>query len=274
MGTGGPPVTVRAATLAGGEKNQDRYAYGDGWAFVLDGASSFATVQPEHDGGWYAERLKNALVDELTSHPNDGTTDIVARAIAVAASAHDDPETCPTSTIAMARWSAQTVDVYVLGDSTAVLIGVDGSEEEFTDSRLSRIAPDVREEYRSRLKEGHGFDVRHRELLQDLQARQSHARNLVGGYWIAGAAPSAALEAVTHTADADHMRFVILASDGAARALDYTVIPTWSEGTFEEPIELLHATQALEATDATATSWPRSKVHDDKTLVVLKFPRS
>lgn len=54
MGPGGPLVTVRAATLAGGEKNQDRFAYGDGWAFVLDGASSFGTTQPEHDGAWYA----------------------------------------------------------------------------------------------------------------------------------------------------------------------------------------------------------------------------
>lgn len=270
MGTGGPQVTIRAATLAGGEKNQDRYAYGDGWAFVLDGASSFATAEPEHDGGWYAERLKNALVHGLTSRPGDGTTDIVARAIEVAASAHEDPETCPTSTIAMARWSCKEVEIYVLGDSVAVLIEEDGSEVEVTDSRMSEVAPDVRAEYRRRLAKGHGFDAGHRELLQDLQARQVLARNRRGGYWIAGATPTAAHRAVTRLADAAHIRCIVLASDGAARAIDYGIIPSWSAGMTEDPARLLLAAHQLEATDQTAKAWPRSKVHDDKTVLAAR----
>ena len=270
MGTGGPPVTIRAATLAGGEKNQDRYAYGDGWAFVLDGASSFATERPEHDGGWYAERLKNALSQELTTNPGAATVDIVARAIEVAASAHDDPETCPTSTIAMARWSADTIEVYVLGDSTAVLIN-DGGEQEFTDSRLADIAPEIRAEYRSRLAEGHGFDERHRELLQELQARQASVRNRMGGYWIAGSEPKAAPQGLVQRRPAVSVKAVVLATDGAATALRYGHKCDWTAFTRTDVGRLLTTAQATEEADPQGAEWPRSKAHDDKTAQVIRF---
>lgn len=270
MGTGGPPVTVRAATLAGGEKNQDRYAYGDGWAFVLDGASSFATEQPEHDGGWYAERLKNALVHELTSHPNDSTSDIVARAIDVAASAHEDPQTCPTSTIAMARWSAKEVEVYVLGDSTAALITEEG-EEEFTDSRLADIAPEIREKYRSRLAEGHGFDERHREILRFLQSQQARARNRDHGYWIAGAKTSAAHRALVHRRPVATTRAILLSTDGGALPRAYGLVRSWSDVAKRDRGQLLQAAHDLEKRDSEGREYPRSKKHDDKTLVVIKM---
>ena len=270
MGTGTPPVTVRAATLAGGEKNQDRYAYGDGWAFVLDGASSFATEQPEHDGGWYAERLKNALVDELTSHPDDATTHIVARAIEVAASAHSNPETCPTSTIAMARWSPEAVDVYVLGDSTVALVRADG-EATFSDSRLADIAGSVRSEYRSRLSEGTGFDDRHRELLARLQSHQAASRNRPHGYWIAGADPDAANHGLRETQDRDSLSSVVLATDGAAAGIPYDAFPTWATFAMHDPHEILRRVHEVESGDPYGARWPRSKAHDDKTAITVRF---
>lgn len=270
MGTGGPPVTVRAATLAGGEKNQDRYASGEGWAFVLDGASSFATEQPEHDGGWYAERLKIALVDELTAHPDDATTDIVAKAIEVAASAHENPVSCPTSTIAMARWGIGNVEVYVLGDSSAVLIGGDG-EREVTDSRLGAIAPGTRAEYRSRLASGHGFDENHRQILERLQAQQAQSRNRDDGYWVAGADPDAASHGQMIQRPLATIEAVVLATDGAAAALKYGLVESWTALVGADPHQLLSATHSTEKSDPLGTHWPRSKVHDDKTVQVVAF---
>lgn len=270
MGADLPRVTISAATLAGGEKNQDRYAYGDGWAFVLDGASSFATVQPEHDGGWYAERLKNALVDELTSRPERATVDIVASAIGNASAAHDDPSTCPTSTISMARWNNEFVEVYVLGDSTAALIAQD-HEEMVTDKRLESVAPELRREYRSRLAEGHGFDDRHKALLQALQARQATARNRVGGYWIAGAAPQASHQGLVRRQTLTSIGTLALATDGAASALKYGLVDSWTTFAESDIHQLLGWAQATEESDALATTWPRSKVHDDKTAQVVRF---
>lgn len=270
MGTGHPHVEITAATLAGGENNQDRYAYGDGWAFVLDGASSFATTQPGHDGGWYAERLKKALIHELTSSPDDAATDIVARAIEEAATAHDDPETCPTSTIALARWTDETVEAYVLGDSTVALIG-DEDETVVTDVRLANIASPLRDEYRSRLAKGSGFDERHLQLLQQLQAHQAEARNRPGGYWIAGARPEAAHHAELATLQRKSLTTLVIASDGAAACLDYGVFPTWHAFASAGPAKAINAGHEVEADDATAIRWPRSKSHDDKAAVSVFF---
>ncbi|WP_068425735.1 protein phosphatase 2C domain-containing protein [Janibacter terrae] len=270
MGPGGPLVTVRAATLAGGEKNQDRFAYGDGWAFVLDGASSFGTTQPEHDGAWYAERLKNKLVDELTARPVDATTDIVSKAIENASAAHDDPESCPTSTLAIARWTNEVVEVYVLGDSTAALIHSE-QESAVTDSRLAAIAPDLRTEYRSRLADGHGFDSQHRALLQQLQSRQEAARNQGGGYWIAGAEPGAAHHAIGDRLPLSKIEAIVLATDGAASALEYGTVDSWAAFARSDLRPLLEALHEAEESDQQAITWPRSKAHDDKTLLVIDF---
>lgn len=270
MGTDDSQVRISATTLAGGQNNQDRYAHGGGWAFVLDGASSFATEQPEHDGGWYAERLKNSLSDELTSSPDDTTANIVARAIKEAASAHDDPETCPTSTIAMARWTDEVVDVYVVGDSTVVLIGEEG-EDVVTDLRLAAIAPELRTEYRSRLAEGHGFDSRHRELLQQLQSRQAAARNGPCGYWIAGADPEAARHGLARRLTSGSVKAIILATDGAVSALRYGLVESWAAFATSDLRRLLSAAHAAEETDPLGAEWPRSKVHDDKTAQIVSF---
>lgn len=177
-----PLVRIEAATLAGGEVNQDRYAYGNGWAFVLDGASSFDSPRSDHDGGWYAERLKDALATRLRDNPCRPTVDLVAGAITDAASAHDPRDgECPASTIALARWTTDELELYVLGDSDAIS-STNDDVTVTTDKRLAAVAPDLRAHYRRRLSHGTGFDATHRALLSDLQRRETLSRNRDDGY--------------------------------------------------------------------------------------------
>lgn len=271
MGTGRPQVEIAAATLAGGGKNQDRYAYGDGWAFVLDGASSFAKTKPEHDGGWYAEHLKQALTAGLANDPERPTPSIVEDAIRTLAEVHGgNVASCPTSTIALARWDGEVVETYLLGDSTAVFISAEG-EEVLGDARLAAVACALRSEYRSRLSAGHGFDERHQGLLQQLQTRQSAARNRSGGYWIAGAEPDAANHAVAEKRPLGDVQSLVLATDGAASGARYGVFPTWEAFAAQRPDQVLQLVHDAEARDRAGARWPRSKPHDDKTAVVLRF---
>lgn len=272
MGTGHPHVEITAATLAGGSKNQDRYAYGDGWAFVLDGASSFGNTQPDHDGGWYAERLRTFLAADLSSKTGESTVATVARAIEAASAGHPDPKTCPSSTIALARWSAETVETYVLGDSTVALIA-DDREFVISDLRLADVAAQERAEYRSRLAGGYGFDARHQELLQDLQATQAAARNRANGYWIAGAEPEAAHHGLTDCRPRSQLHAVVLATDGAAAGIRYGHFPTWAAFVTGDPQDTLHRVHAVESEDPLAMRWPRSKLHDDKTTVCVLLPK-
>lgn len=271
MGTGRPHVEITAATLAGGKKNQDRYAHGDGWAFVLDGASSFATEQPEHDGGWYAEHLKRALSKGLADNPERTTREIVEDAIRAVAELHGgDSDSCPTSTIALARWDCEAVDAYVLGDSTAALILASG-EEILSDARLANVASTFRDEYRARLSAGHGFDEHHRELLEVLQAQQSSARNHADGYWIAGADPVAAWQGMNYTRPLAALQAVILATDGVAAGIRYGVFPTWTSLSARDADDTLQAIHSAEEADPQAQRWPRSKLHDDKTALVINL---
>lgn len=272
MGTGRPHVEITAATLAGGRKNQDRFAYGDGWAFVLDGASSFTKAQSEHDGGWYAERLKQALSAGLTDSAEHTTPGIVEDAIRAVGDAHGgDAASCPTSTIGLARWNDETLEVYVLGDSTVALIS-DNSEELLSDTRMENIADPVRKEYRARLSAGHGFDERHRELLQHLQTEQAAARNNAGGYWIAGAQPAAAHHGLCRMRPLETIRGVVLATDGAATALKYGTLPNWKAFTETDIQAVIEDARRAEESDPQAARWPRSKPHDDKTAVAITFP--
>ncbi|MCF4121752.1 protein phosphatase 2C domain-containing protein [Antribacter sp. KLBMP9083] len=261
---------ILAATLPGGTLNQDRHATGDGFALVLDGATSFAGDR-SHDPGWYAEQLANALTVTV---PDGGTlADAATAAIANVRDAHGlTPDTAPTSTIALARWSAETVETYVLGDSLAVVLHPDGTETVHHDDRLAAVAPAERAAYRAHLADGHGYDDALRPLLLALQAEQARHRNQPGGFWIAGAQPEAAQHGVTTTTPRRDVAAVMLATDGVA--LDrHPTATTWrdlyDEARHDGPAQVLQRIHDAEVSDPDGQRWPRAKPHDDKTLVVI-----
>lgn len=270
MGTTSPPVTVTAATLAGGDNNQDRYVIGDNFAIVLDGATSIAGDR-SHDPGWFAEQLGNAI----TEHINGPHTlpQVVEHAIrAVRDRHHLTPESSPTSTVAIARWADDVIETYVLGDSTVALLMTDGSEAVRTDTRLSAVAPDIRAAYRDRLAHGHGYDQTHHQILASMQDHQAKRRNTPEGYWIAGAEPSAGRHGMTTREHLRNVQAVALASDGVAprrhpQGLTWTHLQRTAENL--GAAEVLARLHAIEDTDPDGQQWPRSKRHDDKTLVVV-----
>lgn len=268
MGTQDPLVHIEAATLAGGDNNQDRYAYGDGWAFVLDGASSFSETQPVHDGGWYAERLKAALTEGLTAGRR-ATTDIVAQAISNACGTYDGSTQglCPTSTIALTRWDADGIELYVLGDSCAAAVTSTGENAVvLEDSRIDRFGASLRLAYQSRLRDGHGFDEEHRRLLAALQAAQKDACNRPGGYWIAGDDPRASAEAKIKFLERSDKCVILLSTDGI-RAEDRGELMDVTRSMEE----VLRKVSDLETRDSLGQEYPRSKLHDDKTAVRIRL---
>ncbi|MGI5190384.1 hypothetical protein ACQEVI_19775 [Promicromonospora sp. CA-289599] len=261
-----------AATLAGASRNQDRYVTGDRFAAVLDGATSVAGDR-SHDPGWYAEQLADAI--EKTVPQGGSLAGAVEEAIRAVCDAHGlTRDTTPTSTIALARWSDDTVETYMLGDSYGVVLYADGTEAVHTDDRLDTVAADERAAYRKRLAVGHGYDDDHRALLLDLQAEQARRCNRPGGYWIAGAQPEAARHGITTTEGRAGVSAFVLASDGVdpARHPDAT---TWrdlyNEARCDGAGATLRRIHDAETTDPDGRRWPRAKLHDDKTFVVVEF---
>lgn len=263
-------MTVVAATLAGGTNNQDRYVLGDTFAIVLDGATSIVGDR-SHDPGWYAEQLGDAIAQRVVGPGPLG--EVVEEAIRSVRDRHQlTPETSPTSTVAIARWTNDAIETYVLGDSTVVLLMTNGVELVRTDDRIAAVAPDIRSFYRHRLAQRHGFDGAHAQLLVELQRRELRARNTAKGYPIAGAIPEAGREGMSWYEELGTVQAAILASDGVAPNRN-PFMGNWTA--IHQEVErhgaacVLRNLHDAEAADPQGSRWPRSKLHDDKTLVVV-----
>jgi hypothetical protein len=162
--------------------------------------------------------------------------------------------------------------VAALGDSTAVIGLRDGRIERVTDDRIARVAPDLREQYRDRLRAGCSFDSTHHELLRKIQHAERAARNKHGGYWIAEADPTAAAHASVRSYPSDLVAWCVLATDGAQRVYDH-IRGNWSAlpadpSDLQSCLERLHAWEADRDPDGRLL--PRAKRHDDKALVVWR----
>ncbi len=104
-----------------------------------------------------------------------------------------------------------------------------------------------------------------------LQLHERTRRNVEGGYWIAEADPEAARHAVRRRYRTGDVRALALLSEGAASIVTEYGVLDW--GPFlsrvqTDPAEMLRTTHNLEAHDPDGVQWPRTKRHDDKTVVL------
>jgi serine/threonine protein phosphatase PrpC len=206
-------VAMDIASRSGSRSDSQDRVFTTGSAIVvLDGASS---SKPQHrDGGWYAEALGTALVRSLTAASEGSLQDALASAIVEVASAEDRHDDAPSSTVAIARWRIDRLDVLVLGDSTVAVFTRDDGVTVLCDDRLEEVAAEERSEYQAQLRAGGGFGELHRENLKNLQSAQRTWRNRRGGYWIAEMDPAAAAQAITRSWPLADVSTVMLATDG------------------------------------------------------------
>jgi|GEM_PF-6820918 len=262
-------MKIRAATLAGGSRNQDAYIIGENFAGVFDGASNhLANQDSEQDAAWYANLLAALISDSIPNYPTlmSAVADSIGRASALF---NGPPEMCPTSTVSLVRWSSDKIEAFVLGDSILATLG--SEERHMTDGRIGRVASKTREDYKRALSDGHGFGARHRARLRELQEREHQWRNSVDGYWIAGSAPEAAHHGLTAILNRSDVTDCLLATDGGFSPLTYGLASTWAEVKTSDLGSLLSAAHEVEESDRFGCRFPRSKLHDDKTLVWISF---
>lgn len=272
-GTRTPHVTVAAGTLPGGSTNQDRYFVSDSFVFVLDGASS---PDPQAiDGGTYADLLLRALSRQLFAGPDIGLSQALGHAIAdVARGRSLQPGESPSSAVAILRWSDSHAEGLVLGDSPIIAQTTTGELDELRDNRLAGIAPEDRTAYQDSLRSGGGYGEAHRQRLRRLVAAQRAKRNQPDGYWIAEAQPEAAGHALRKRWRLSEVQAILIATDGVSCGIERLGVPsTWQDAfrivTNHDVDTLLHLIRDAESTDPDGRRWPRSKVHDDKTAIVV-----
>lgn len=179
----------------GKASNEDRAVYGENWMAVFDGATQAEPPADGKDGGWYAEHLSQNVKRILDDQPDLELAQVVHDAIKQLATDHPlDPDTAPSSTVAIARWREDSVDMYVLGDSFIVWEDEESTLTFLCDERLrERVALKERKEFHdSRILNGAQL-----ETLKNLQRAERAMRNKPGGYWIASNTPTAAFQGLS-----------------------------------------------------------------------------
>ncbi|GAA1347344.1 protein phosphatase 2C domain-containing protein [Saccharothrix algeriensis] len=215
---------------------------------VLDGATS--PTPRERDGGWHSRALAAEFLAGGSRGLRGDLADELAGAIDRLATGHGlAPGDSPSSTVAIVRWTGDSVDALVLADSPVVVFG-DPAVEVVSDDRL-----------------------------RDLRGRVDRVtdwRNREGGFWVAEADPAAAYRAVRRSWPRDAVHTALIATDGVSCGVDeYGLFADWRSvldiTTGEGPEAVLDRIRAAEADDPDRVRWPRPKVHDDQALAVLRF---
>ncbi|MBX7552582.1 protein phosphatase 2C domain-containing protein [Streptomyces sp. NPDC004232] len=213
-----------------------------------------------HSVPWFTARLGGALT-ELTVSGRDLTLpEILSRAIARTAEAHADtcdlshPRT-PQATVALARWSAETVEYLVLSDSALLLTAPDGTVTPVLDDRLARLP---------------------RTALATEALVDADLRNKEGGFFTAAADPAVSARAVTGTVPRAGVRALVALTDGATRWTE-----TFHEGDWTALFDLVakdgarslvERVRELETADSEERAFlRRSKTHDDATVVYAEL---
>ena len=161
----------------------------------------------------------------------------------------------------------QALDYLVLFDSVIVL---DGPSElkVVTDRRVDAFA----QAEESAIREYPIGSPAHQAWVDELVTAQRRHRNQPGGYWVAGAKPAAAYEAVAGSLPPSLITRAALLSDGVSCLVERYGAGDWSwlltvlqdEG----PGRLIARARELEGSDPTGARWPRYKASDDATAAI------
>lgn len=246
-------------------------AHGTGGALVvLDGV----TPPPGDDGcahgvPWFTARLGGAVLELAGSQRELSLSECLAEAIVRTAAAHGNscdishPRT-PQSTVALARWDAETVESLVLSDSALLVEAADGQVHPVLDTRLDELPESVRA-LRAR-----GDSAAYARAVEAL-------RNAPGdeGFYTAAADPEVVSRAVTDLRPRADVRALLALTDGASRWSEVFRFGGWPEllasARATGPERLIADLRAAERADPHGADYPRGKCHDDATALLVEL---
>lgn len=270
-------MRVVSASLPGfaGRVNEDVVAAAAEVVVLADGAGLPDGEEQgcRHGVAWYARRLATAYLNAAVDGPD--LTHALAEAIGEVADAHRD--TCdlrhprsPWSTALAVRRTGDSLEYLVLADSV-LLIDRGEEVEVITDARLANLHAPFQNKLRTLTEGTAEYDAFIDEYTRAIRG----ARDRPGGFWVASTKPEVAYEAVTGTVDLAGVEAAVLLSDGASRPADLFMTSSWRELVdlvrAEGPDALLTRVREIERTDPEKARWPRGKVHDDATAVLVTF---
>ena len=237
---------------------------------IFDGSTARTGTGCIHGVAWYTHNLADALAKHARLTPAKA----LAAAITDTAARHR--HTCdlthpgtPSAAVGIVQARRKTLRYLMLGDVTLVLDLGHGIRV-LTDSRVHATASAERQAA-DNLPSGSSEKA---QALVRMKQAELTARNVTGGYWVAAADPAIVAHAITGDLPRQHLQQAALLSDGAARAVDPFQLCDWrgllTILTTAGPGELIRQVRAAETTDPAGMRWPRNKVHDDATAILIQ----
>jgi hypothetical protein len=222
--------SLRDRHRIGEQPNEDFVAASPSVAVVLDGLSAPQALSTgcAHGTPWFVARLGSELLSSAITDPGQPLQEVLAGAITRVANLHvhtcdlEDPGT-PAASVTIVRERDQDLDYLVLFDSVIVLDGPSDLKV-VTDRRVDAFA----QAEESAIREHPIGSPEHQARVDELVAAQRRHRNQPGGYWVAGAKPAAAYEAVAGSLPRSLITRVALLSDGVSCLVDRYGAGDWS----------------------------------------------
>lgn len=283
---------LSAVTAPGSKINEDAYGL---WpspdapraAWVLDGVTGIndrALLPGPSDAAWFVAQVQGALPALLSDSPNMPIADLIgalARELERRQSASwldargaDGRET-PAASFAFIRLLGDEVEIARLGDCLVLLEATDGAVRAMDHPVLEQIEASTRRAVVDWQAAGitDPQEIRAR-MLPTLRA-QRQRRNRADGYGVL--APEQGCVAMMHVdcLPARGLRRLLLASDGYYRLVDhYSVLDDTGlvrETERRGAATLLKQLRKIEAGDPLGAAYPRLKISDDATAVLIGF---
>jgi Protein phosphatase 2C len=279
-----------AATAPGSKVNEDAWGV---WpdpgrpraAWVLDGVTGIndrPLLPGPSDAAWFVAQVQEALPALLSSRPDQPVAELIealAKELERRQSAcwldprgADGRET-PAASFAMVRWLDDTIEIARLGDCLVLLEAADGTVKVMEHPVLERIEADTR---RAVLDLRAAGVTEPKELFARMMPQllaQRARRNRPDGYGVLAGEPACVSMLHVDRVPAAALRHVLLASDGYYRLVDHYDAMTDAglvRRTRDEGADvLLKQLRVIEAEDPLAAVYPRLKISDDATALLL-----
>ena len=281
------PLT--AATQPGSKVNEDGYgiwpAEAPRAAWVLDGVTGIndrALLPGPSDAAWFVAQVQEALPALLSGAPDRPAADLIGAladelerrqsAAWLDARGADGRET-PAASFALVRLIGPEIEVLRLGDCLVLLEAIDGTVTVMDHPGLAAIEAETRDALLTLRAQGITDPKQAFAAMVPRLRAERLRRNVSDGYGVLAAEQSCVPMVHVDRMPAHCVRRILLASDGYYRLVDHYRAVSDAElvrRTAELGADaMLQQLRAIEAADPLATQYPRLKIADDATALLI-----
>jgi hypothetical protein len=280
---------LSAATQPGSKINEDSYGH---WpatapraAWVLDGVTGIndrALLPGPTDAAWFVAQVQEVLPILLSTSPDIPAVALVGALVEqlerrqsaawLDARGADGRET-PAASFALVRLIGAEIEVLRLGDCLVLLEAADGTVTVMDHPVLATIEAETRDALLALRARGITDPKQAFTAMMPRLRAQRARRNLPDGYGVLAAERSCLPMLHVDRMPAHTVRRMLLASDGYYRLVDH--YNAASDAELVRRTEALGADavlkqlRAIEAADPLATRYPRLKIADDATALLI-----